>query len=251
VTTAFGVDIGGSGIKGAPVDLENGRFAADRLRIETPQPATPEAVTKVLAEVVSHFDKPERLGATFPGVVKDGHIRTTANVDESWLDTDAAAGFSKATGSEVVVLNDADAAGLAEVRFGAAKDLNGVVVMVTLGTGIGSALFLDGKLVPNTEFGHLEINSHDAESRAADSARERDDLDWQHWAKRVSKYLRHLEALLWPDLIICGGGVSKKADKWLPHLHKVRTKVVPAQLQNDAGIIGAALWAEEMARGVR
>lgn len=251
MTTAFGVDIGGSGIKGAPVDLENGRFAADRLRIETPQPATPKAVTKVLAEVVSHFDKPERLGATFPGVVKDGHIRTTANVDESWLDTDAAAGFSKATGSEVVVLNDADAAGLAEVRFGAAKDLNGVVVMVTLGTGIGSALFLDGKLVPNTEFGHLEINSHDAESRAADSARERDDLDWQHWAKRVSKYLRHLEALLWPDLIICGGGVSKKADKWLPHLHKVRTKVVPAQLQNDAGIIGAALWAEEMARGVR
>ncbi len=249
--SAFGVDIGGSGIKGAPVDLGQGAFAADRLRIPTPQPATPADVAKVVAEVTAHFDDPPRFGATFPGVVQNGVVRTAANVDSAWVDTDAAAAFREATGAEVYVLNDADAAGLAEARYGAARDQAGVVVMVTLGTGIGSAVLLDGELVPNTELGHLEIDDRDAETRASDAARERDDLDWERWAKRVSKYLRHLEDLLWPDLIICGGGVSKKAERWMPALKKVRTPVVAAELVNDAGIIGAALWAHERAGGVR
>lgn len=249
--TGFGVDIGGSGIKGAPVDLGRGAFAAERLRIPTPQPATPDAVAKVVAEVTGHFDNPGRIGITFPGVVQNGVVRTAANVDAAWVGTDAAHAFGIATGAEVSVLNDADAAGLAEARYGAAKDQNGVVVLVTFGTGIGSAVLLHGQLVPNTELGHLEIDGSDAETRTSDAARERDGLDWEHWAKRVSKYLRHLEALLWPDMIICGGGVSKKADHWMPLLHKVRTPVVPAKLVNDAGIIGAALWAAEQAGGVR
>lgn len=248
-STALGLDIGGSGIKGAPVDLDRGAFAADRLRIPTPQPATPDAVAKVVAEVAAHFNSPQRLGATFPGVVRNGVIGTAANVDAAWIGTDAAQAFGTATGAEVFVLNDADAAGLAEARYGAAKDQDGVVVLVTLGTGIGSAVLLDGRLVPNTELGHLELDGHDAETRASDAAREREGLDWEHWARRVSKYLRHVEALFWPDLIICGGGVSKKADSWLPLLHKVRTRVVPAKLVNDAGIIGAALWASEQAGG--
>jgi polyphosphate glucokinase len=250
-SNAFGVDIGGSGIKGAPVDLGRGAFAAERLRIPTPRPATPEEVARVVADVTTHFGSPPRFGATFPGVVQNGVVRTAANVDSAWLDTDAAQTFGKATGAEVFVLNDADAAGLAEARYGAAKDQRGVVVLVTFGTGIGSALLLDGRLVPNTELGHLEIDRRDAETRASDAARERDDLDWERWAKRVSRYLRHLEALLWPDMIICGGGVSKKANQWMPLLQKVRTQVVPAALVNDAGIIGAALWAQEHIGSVR
>lgn len=247
----FGVDIGGSGIKGAPVDLGRGALAAERLRIPTPQPSTPAAVAMVVAEVAARFDNPARFGATFPGVIQKGVVRTAANVDPAWLGADAAQLFRSATGSEVFLLNDADAAGLAEARYGAAKDQRGVVVLVTLGTGIGSAVLSDGKLVPNTELGHLELDGHDAETRASDAARERDDLDWGRWAKRVSKYLRHLEALLWPDMIICGGGVSKKAGHWLPLLQRVRTPVVPAKLANDAGIIGAALWATEQAGSVR
>ena len=248
---AFGVDIGGSGIKGAPVDLDRGALATERFRIRTPHPATPAAVAKVVAEVSAHFNSPPCFGATFPGVVQNGAVRTAANVDAAWLGTDAAQAFRIATGANVFVLNDADAAGLAEARYGAARDQRGVVVLVTLGTGIGSAVLLDGRLVPNTELGHLEIDGHDAETRASDAARERDGLDWEHWAKRVSKYLRHLEALLWPEMIICGGGVSKKAEHWMPLLQKVRTPVVAAKLVNDAGIIGAALWAKEQADSVR
>ncbi len=250
-TTGFGIDIGGSGIKAAPVDLERGQFTAERVRIPTPHPATPDAVAKVVAEVAAHFGPPEGIGATFPGVVRAGRVCTAANVDPTWLDTDAAATFGAAVGSPVFVLNDADAAGLAEARYGAASGERGVVVLVTFGTGIGSAVLLDGRLVPNTELGHLEVDGHDAETRASDAARERDDLDWEQWAKRVAKYLRRLEALLWPDLIICGGGVSKKAEKWLPHLSRVRSRVVPAALHNDAGIVGAALWAREQGPGVR
>jgi polyphosphate glucokinase len=248
---AFGVDIGGSGIKGAPVDLRAGRLRTERLRIPTPRPSTPEAVLAAVGEVLTQFGNPKRFGVTFPGVVKNGTVRTAANVDAGWVDFDAVLALRESTGADVAVLNDADAAGLAEARFGAAKGQGGVVIMLTLGTGIGTAVLIDGKLVPNTELGHLEIDGRDAETRASDSARGRDDLDWQHWAKRLSKYVRHLEALLWPDMIIFGGGVSKKSEKWLPLVRHVRTPMVPATLANDAGIIGAALWARERAGGVR
>ncbi|WP_432491451.1 polyphosphate--glucose phosphotransferase [Kineococcus auxinigenes] len=247
---ALGVDIGGSGIKAAPVDLSAGEFAAERVRLATPQPATPAAVAPVVAEVLAGFDAaPDTpIGITFPAVVQHGITRTAANVDPSWIGTDAEALFSDALGRPVLVVNDADAAGYAETAFGAAKGVKGVVVVTTLGTGIGSALIVDGTLVPNTELGHLEIGGHDAEKKAADSARERHDLSWQQWAKRLQRYYSHLEDLLWPDLIVVGGGVSKKHEKFLPLLD-LRTPIVPAALRNDAGIIGAASLAAARARG--
>ena len=241
----FGIDIGGSGIKGAKVDLSKGEFAADRVRIATPRPATPGAVLDVVQQVLTEAgagDGP--YGMTLPSVVVDGVARTAANIDPTWIDTDAAALAEALTGRRPYVVNDADAAGLAEARFGAAKDVSGTVLVLTLGTGIGSALLLDGQLVPNTELGHLELDGHDAEKRAAADARDRDDLSWEEWTERLQAYLRHVDSLFWPELVVLGGGVSKKADKWLPHLD-VRMKVVPAQLQNDAGIIGAALLAAE------
>ena len=240
-TIGLGVDIGGSGIKAAPVDLVAGEFAAERVRIETPQPATPAAVAPVVAEVLAGFDVPADtpIGITFPAVIQHGIARSAANVDPSWIGTDAETLFSEALGRPVVVVNDADAAGYAEVTFGAAKGVHGVVLVTTLGTGIGSALIVDGRLVPNTELGHLEIDGHDAEKKAADSARERHDLSWSQWAKRLQRYYSHVEDLLWPDLIVVGGGVSKKHEKFLPLLD-LRTPIVPAQLRNDAGIIGAA-----------
>ncbi|GAA0304796.1 polyphosphate glucokinase [Kineococcus aurantiacus] len=248
-TTGLGVDIGGSGIKGAPVDLAGGRFAADRVRLETPQPATPAAVAPVVAEVLAGFDVPADtpVGITFPAVIQHGIARSAANVDPSWIGTDAGTLFSETLGRAVHVVNDADAAGYAEVRFGAGKGVHGVVLVTTLGTGIGSALFVDGHLVPNTELGHLEIDGHDAEKKAADSARERHDLSWSQWAKRLQRYYSHVEDLLWPDLIVVGGGVSKKHEKFLPLLD-LRTPIVPAQLRNDAGIIGAAALAANAAR---
>jgi polyphosphate glucokinase len=242
-TRGFGIDIGGSGIKGGLVDLETGELDGERLRIVTPQPSTPDAVADVVAEIVEKFGWTGPVGVTLPCVVKRGVALTAANVDKGWVDTDAAALFAqrlgKASKDDVVVLNDADAAGLAEVRFGAGKDQPGVVVLLTFGTGIGSAVFLDGRLLPNTEFGHLEVDGHDAEKRAAASVKEEKDLSWEEWTQRVSRYLSTLENLIWPDLVIAGGGVSKKADKWLPLL-KVRTKVVAAALKNEAGIVGAA-----------
>jgi polyphosphate glucokinase len=244
--TAFGLDIGGSGIKGAPVDLERGELIGERQRLDTPPGAAVQDVAATVTTLMAKFDlTPDVLGATFPAVIVDGHAQTAANVDKAWIGADVAEILGEACGHSVVPINDADAAGLAEATFGAGKDIGGTVIMLTLGTGIGSALFLDGKLVPNTEFGHLEVDGHDAETKAADSARDREDLSWEHWAKRLSRYLRHLEALLWPDLIILGGGVSRKADKFVPLLDGVRTKIVPAALQNEAGIIGAALWASE------
>lgn len=240
---AVGVDIGGSGIKGAPVDLTTGEFAAERVRIPTPQPSTPEAVAEVVAQIVA--DMPEgRLGVTFPAVVQHGVARTAANVDKSWVGTDVAALLTEATGRQVHVLNDADAAGVAEARFGVAKGVRGVVLVTTLGTGIGSALLVDGVLVPNTELGHLEVDGHDAETRAADSARERDGLSWEAWAKRLQAYYTALENLLWPDLFVVGGGVSKKHAKFLPLLD-LRTPIVAAELRNTAGIVGAAVLATE------
>ncbi|GAB6897809.1 polyphosphate--glucose phosphotransferase [Kineosporia succinea] len=245
--TGFGIDIGGSGIKGAPVDLSAGRFAADRLRIPTPSPSTPGAVADVVAEIVASFGDASGtgpIGVTFPAVIQHGVARTAANVDKTWIDTDVDTLFTARLGRSVHVVNDADAAGVAEARFGAAKDARGTVIVVTLGTGIGSAVLLDGKLVPNTELGHLEIDGHDAEHRAADSARERDDLSWEKWAHRLQTYFRTVENLFWPDLFVVGGGVSKKSEKYLPLLD-IRTPIVPAQLLNDAGIIGAAVLATE------
>ena len=241
-TTRFGVDIGGTGIKGAPVDLATGELTAERHRILTPQPATPEAVTAVVAEVIDHFGWKGPVGCTFPAVVKHGVTLSAANLDDAWIGLDADALLTDRLGMDVHVLNDADAAGVAEMAFGVGKGQPGVVVMVTLGTGIGSALFLDGKLVPNTEFGHLELDGHDAETRASERARIEGELSWKKYAKRLDAYLDHLEMLLTPDLIVLGGGGAKKADKFLPLLSS-KARVVPALLGNDAGIVGAAMAA--------
>ncbi|MGY1653267.1 polyphosphate--glucose phosphotransferase [Geodermatophilus sp. SYSU D01119] len=240
----FGVDIGGSGIKGCLVDLEAGTLIGERMRVETPQPSLPEAVYEVVAGIVSSFGWTGRIGCTYPGVMKKGVAHTAANMDKSWIGTDVDAGLTALVPGTVETLNDADAAGLAEMRYGAGRGRDGVVLMLTFGTGIGSALFVDGHLVPNTEFGHIQVDGHDGERRASAAVREREDLSYPEWAARVDRYLDVLEAGLWPDLIIVGGGVSKKAHKWVPLL-TTRTPVVPAELQNDAGIVGAALAAAE------
>ncbi|WP_431837023.1 polyphosphate--glucose phosphotransferase [Cellulomonas sp. Y8] len=242
--TAFGIDIGGSGIKGAPVDLATGEFAADRVRIPTPQPATPAAVAETVVELVKRFDLPEdaAIGVTFPAVVQHGVARSAANVDGSWIGTNIEHVLGDALGRPVLAVNDADAAGYAETLYGAARSTSGVTFICTLGTGIGTAIVADGVLVPNLELGHLEIDGHDAESRAADSAREREDLDFPQWAERLQRYFGVIEDLFWPDLIVVGGGVSKHHEKFLPLLH-LRAPIVPAQLRNAAGIVGAAALA--------
>jgi polyphosphate glucokinase len=240
----MGVDIGGTGIMGAPVDVKTGKLSGERFRVLTPNPATPKAVADVVAEVVGHFEWNGQVGATFPAVVKDGVTLTAANVDKEWVGTDADKVFTDRLGMPVLMLNDADAAGLAEMRFGAGRDRKGVVVILTLGTGIGCGMFNNGALVPNSELGHIEIKGKDAETMAADSVRERKGLSWKDYAKRVQTYIRRLDALVWPDLVIIGGGASKKADKLLPHVD-VRPEVVPATLLNEAGIVGAAMAAAE------
>jgi polyphosphate glucokinase len=240
----FGVDIGGSGIKGCVVDLDKGELIGERVRIPTPQPSLPGSVCKVVGEIVGRFGWEGRIGVTYPGVMKHGEAFTAANMDKSWIGTNLAEELEAEIPGTVQTLNDADAAGIAEMAYGAGRDQRGLVLMLTFGTGIGSALFIDGKLVPNTEFGHIEVDGEDGEKRASASAREREELSYPHWAKRVDRYLDTLELSLWPDLIIVGGGVSKKADKWVPHL-STRTPVVAAQLLNDAGIVGAALAAHE------
>ncbi|MGV0099153.1 polyphosphate--glucose phosphotransferase [Streptomyces californicus] len=239
----FGVDIGGSGIKGAPVDLDRGDLAQERHKVLTPQPATPKGVADCVAEVVGHFDWSGPVGVTFPGVVTGGVTRTAANVDKGWIDTDARALLGERIGQPVTILNDADAAGVAEMTFGAGKGRTGTVILLTFGTGIGSAVFTGGELVPNTELGHLELHGHEAEKHASTKAKDDGDLSWQHWAHRVQKYLLHVEMLFSPELFIIGGGVSRKADKFLPLIEKVRAEIVPAQLQNNAGIVGAAMAA--------
>ncbi|HET7475793.1 MAG TPA: ROK family protein [Dermatophilaceae bacterium] len=238
----LGIDIGGSGIKGAPVDLGTGTFTAERYRRETPSESTPAAVADIVAEVATHFadqtgDSP--VGITLPSVVSGGVVRTAANIDKSWIGTDAVALFQQRLGRPVTLLNDADAAGVAELHYGAARGHRGLVFVATLGTGIGTVLLNHGYLVPNSELGHVELNGVDAETRTAHSAREREGLSYEEWAERLQRYFSYIENLLWPDLIVVGGGVSKKADRFLPLLH-LRAPIVPAQLLNSAGIVGAA-----------
>ncbi|ADV68436.1 polyphosphate--glucose phosphotransferase [Deinococcus maricopensis] len=243
----LGIDIGGSGIKGAPVDVTTGQLLAERHRIPTPEGADPDDVARVITEIQRHFGWDGPVGCTFPGVVRRGTTLTAANVSKDWVGLDAAKLLADATGTPVQVLNDADAAGLAEARFGAGKDVTGVVILLTFGTGIGSAVIQHGTLLPNTEFGHMEFNGHEAEAWASDRARERDELGWKAWAKRAGAFMGYLEMLFSPDLFIVGGGVSKKADKWQDHLD-LRTPVQPATLKNAAGIVGAALHAHEHTR---
>jgi len=242
--TALGVDIGGSGIKAAPVDIDNGVLLTKRQRIPTPQHSTPAAVAQVVAQLARHFDWHGSVGCTFPAVIKRGVAYTAANVDRSWIGTDVDAVLTEATGCPVTVMNDADAAGLAEVRWGVGRGQPGVVIMATLGTGIGSALFVDEMLVPNTELGHLVIRGKDAESRASANAREEKHQSWKEWATYLDEYLLYLTALFSPDLFILGGGVSEKADRFVPLL-TVNVPVVPASMGNDAGIVGAALGARQ------
>jgi polyphosphate glucokinase len=241
----LGIDVGGTGVKAAPVDTKTGQLLADRQKFATPRPATPEAVIEVVTRLVREFNWTGPAGVTFPGVVVNGVIQTAANLDHTWIGVDAVKEVGSATGLAVTVINDADAAGVAEMKFGAGKGVRGTVLLLTLGTGIGSALFTDEVLVPNTEFGHIQIRGKDAEKRASEHAREEHDLSWGDWAGRVDEYLEQMEALLSPGLIIIGGGISKKADKFLPRLTSLRAKVVPAALQNDAGIVGAAMAVEQ------
>jgi polyphosphate glucokinase len=242
---ALGIDIGGTGIKAAPVDVATGRLLADRQKLATPRPAVPDEVAEVVRQLTTSFDWSGPVGITFPGVVTEGVTRTAANLDPAWIGLDAASLFARATGNPVRVLNDADAAGVAEMTFGAGVGERGTVLMLTFGTGIGSALFTRGVLVPNTEFGHIEIRGEDAEKRASEHAKELHDLSWGKWAGRVDEYLHHMEALLSPHLIIVGGGISKQAEKWVPRLTGIRARIVPAAMLNDAGIVGAAMATSE------
>ncbi|MEH3133192.1 MAG: ROK family protein [Mycolicibacterium neoaurum] len=242
--TGFGVDVGGSGIKGGIVDLDTGTLIGDRIKLATPQPATPDAVAATVAAVVREFGWTGPLGVTYPGVVTNGVVRTAANVDKGWIGTNAAEVISDVLeGQHVTVLNDADAAGLAEEAYGAGKDNTGLIVLLTFGTGIGSAVIHNGVLLPNTEFGHLEVDGKEAEHRAASSVKERKEWNYQRWTEEVTKVLVTIENAIWPDLFIAGGGISRKADRWIPML-KNRTPVVPAALRNSAGIVGAAMAAK-------
>jgi polyphosphate glucokinase len=240
----LGIDIGGTGIKGAPVDPLTGTLLAERLRLPTPQPARPNAVADVVQEIARHFAHTGPTGITFPAIVKNGVVHSASNVDHAWIQTDAGKLFSHHLGGPVVVVNDADAAGYAEMIFGAGRDIKGVAILLTFGTGIGSAVFCDGRLLPNSELGHLKIRGKDAEQRCSERVREKKNLSFKKWAGIVSEYLAILEQLFSPEIFIIGGGISKKADKFLPHLTtKTDVRIQPAKMQNDAGIIGAACLA--------
>jgi polyphosphate glucokinase len=249
---ALGIDIGGSGIKGAPVDLKKGKFLEERYRIPTPQPSTPDAVARVVAQVIAKFEPSRKtpVGVTFPGVVQHGIVKTAANVDSSWVGTDLRGIIRDYAGHDVYVINDADAAGYAEFLYGGAHGRSGVILMTTLGTGIGSAMIVDGELVPNTEFGHLTIDGHDAEEFAAESARERHNLTDDQWIAHLQRFYSEMEKLLWPDLIIVGGGVSSEHQMFLPKL-RLRAPIIPAELFNAAGIVGAAAYAAHAVRAER
>lgn len=242
----LGIDIGGSGIKGALVDLEKGDFSSERHKILTPQPATPEAVTDVVVEIVRHFDWQGPIGCTFPAIMKDGVAYSAANVDDSFIGTDVGKMIQRKTGQPVVLVNDADAAGIAEMHFGAGQGHLGTVILLTLGTGIGSAIFRKGVMVPNTELGHLFLsNGKEGEDYAAERLRDEEDLKWKQWGRRVNEYLQHVEFIFSPDLIIIGGGVSKKHKKYFKYID-IKAEFVPAKLRNRAGIIGAAAAAQDL-----
>ncbi len=239
----LGIDVGGSGIKGAIVDISTGELLSERHRIETPQPATPEAIAKTIKKIAKHFDYKGKIGCGFPAVIKNGVIKTAANIDKSNINVDAEKFFSKIIGNKIFLVNDADAAGIAEISFGAGKNITGVVLVLTIGTGIGSALFIDGKLVPNSEFGHILMkNGLIAEKFTSDAVRKNLDLKWTEWGKRFDVYLHYLERILNPKLIIVGGGTSKKFDKFKEKI-TLSTPIKPAKLLNNAGIIGAAIKA--------
>jgi polyphosphate glucokinase len=242
---ALGIDIGGSGIKGAIVNVENGELMSERIRIPTPQPSTPNAVGDTVAELVKQLQWDGVIGCTFPAIMKKGVAHSAANVDSSWIGTNAETLIAEKTGQKVRVVNDADAAGIAEIHHGAGVGVEGVVIMLTFGTGIGSAMFLDGKLLPNSEMGHLELRGKPAEHRASDRVREEEELSWKKWAKRVSEYMGYVEFLFSPDLFIIGGGASKKFELFAPYL-EIKTRFVPATLKNEAGIVGAAMAASEL-----
>ncbi len=241
MSLVLGIDIGGSGVKAATVDTVKGEMVSDRHRIVTPTPATPDAVADVARQLAEYHEWTGPVGIGFPGVVQNGVIRTAANLDDSWLDVDGDALFSKTIGCDVTMINDADAAGLAEIRYGAGLGVRGTVILLTLGTGIGSAVFSDGKLVANTEFGHLELDGKIAEARASSRVKDEKDLSFKKWGGEVEDVLREIEKLFWPELFILGGGISKNFDGFSEYLDKVRTPVVPAQMLNKAGIVGAAL----------
>jgi polyphosphate glucokinase len=238
----LGIDIGGTGIKGAPVETETGLLLAERYRMPTPEGAKPGPVAEVVKDVAIQFNWHAPIGCGFPAVIRNGVAESAANINQKWIGTNVARLFSEITACPVYVVNDADAAGLAEVTFGVGRGVRGTVLMITIGTGLGSALFIDGKLVPNTELGHIEVDCDDAETLASDLVRKQQDLSWKKWAKRLDKYLNKLENLFSPDLMILGGGAIKKQDQFLPLL-TVHTKIIPASLGNDAGIVGAALAA--------
>lgn len=248
----IGIDIGGTGMKGGIVDIRTGQLVGERFRIPTPQPATPEACASVVREIVDELQGRElaplpdaAIGIDFPAIVKNGVTLSAANVHESWIGADLEGIMSEALGGRTVyALNDADAAGLAEATYGQGKDKDGLIAVITLGTGIGSALIINGQLIPNTELGHLEIDGHNAESRASARAREIHELSWKKYGKRLQRYFSHVEFLFSPDLFIIGGGISKNPEKFMPYFEgEIRTPMVMAQLRNNAGIVGAALWA--------
>ncbi|MCK4893164.1 MAG: ROK family protein [Calditrichia bacterium] len=240
----LGIDIGGSGLKASIVEIESGKLITERERIPTPRPANPDSVAKTVSKLVKKFDWSGPVGCGFPAVVQNGIVRTASNIDKSWIGTDVKTLFQERTGRPFCVINDADAAGIAEMTFGAGKNKNGSVVIITVGTGIGSSFFIEGQLFPNTEFGQFQMNGKIAEKYAADATRKEMNLSWKKWGKRFNDYLQHLHFLLWPDLIILGGGISKKFEKYSQFLH-INTEIVPAQLLNDAGIIGAAVAARD------
>lgn len=234
-------------MKGAPVDLSTGELVGERFRIPTPRPAVPDTLDDVVARIAAHHGWNGPIGVTFPGVVRNGIIGTAVNLDPSWVGLDAATAFARKVGAPVLVLNDADAAALAEHAFGAARGRSGVIMVLTFGTGIGSGVLVDGRLVPNTELGHLELDGYDAEQRAAASARKRHDWSWKKWARHVQRYLEHLERIFSPDLFVIGGGISKKPEKWIDFID-IETELVPAELANNAGIVGAALATDRLLR---
>lgn len=240
----LGIDVGGSGIKGAPVDTETGQLVAERVRIKTPKSAEPEPMAQIVKQIAGFFNWNGPIGIGFPAPIKGGVAMMAANVSSKWIGLNADDLFTQVTGCDCTMINDADAAGLAEIKFGAGRGQPGTVIMVTLGTGIGSAIFYQGVLLPNTEFGHAQLNGMDAEQYASDAARQREDLSWKKYAKRLDLYLKMMERLFWPNLFIVGGGISKESEKYLPLL-TIETPIVPAQLRNQAGIIGAALAARK------